>query len=133
MHVIQEICDSVAVLEDGIVQEWGPVIQVFTKPKAEATKRMIRGSITTQIPKELTGSKNTLLKLSFVGHLAHEPIISQMVRQYSVDANILFGKIDQMKDIPFGMLLVELSGSPEHIQDAVRFLQEQDVELEVLS
>ncbi|NLJ74516.1 MAG: methionine ABC transporter ATP-binding protein [Firmicutes bacterium] len=133
MTVIQEICDTVAVLEDGVVQEWGPVVQVFTRPKAESTKRMIRGSISTQIPQELMGSEKTLLKLSFVGQLAHEPVISQMIRKYSVDANILFGKIDQMKDIPFGMLLVELSGSPEHIQDAIHFLQAQDVELEVLS
>ncbi len=44
MAVIQEICDSVAVLEDGRVQESGPVVNVFTKPpQSPATRRMLQG------------------------------------------------------------------------------------------
>lgn len=140
MHVIQEICDMVAVMEQGKIQEIGPVIEVFTKPKSSATKRMIRGSIDTQIPEELlarpvkkNGTYTTLLKLGFVGHSAHQPIISEMVRKYAVDVNILFGKIDQMKEIPFGMLLIELDGKTEQVEQALEFLHTQDIELEVFS
>ena len=136
MHVIQEICDRVTVIEDGYVQESGPVIEVFTKPKSEATRRMIRGSIETQIPDELlerahgiVANGSRLLKLSFVGPSAHQPIISEMLRQYSVEANILFGKIDQMKDIPFGMLLIELRG--EQTEAAQDYLEAQDIDVEV--
>ena len=138
MSVIQEICDLVAVMEDGVVQEVGPVIEVFTRPKSEAAKRMLRGTFAQNIPPELlhrqnnNGEPHRLLKLSFVGDRAHEPIISQMVRQYDVDANILFGRIDQMKELPFGMLVIELVGPEEQLDKAVQFLHSQQVELEVL-
>ncbi|HOB23220.1 MAG TPA: ATP-binding cassette domain-containing protein, partial [Bacillota bacterium] len=106
MSVIQEICDLVAVLDEGTVQECGPVVDVFTRPQAEATKRMLRGTFAANIPPELLSrtpnghAPRRLLKLSFVGDKAHQPIISHMVQNCQVDANILFGRIDQMKDLP---------------------------------
>lgn len=139
MSVIQEICDLVAVLEKGTVQEWGPVVEVFTRPKTEATKRMLRGTFAANIPPELLerayqdGSPRRLLKLSFVGDKAHQPIISQMVQSCKIDANILFGRIDQMKDLPFGMLVLELVGEEERLNQAVSFLKNQQIELEVLA
>ena len=137
MPVIQEICDFVAVMENGIVQETGPVIDVFTRPQSEAARRMLRGTFAQNIPPELlhrnnNGEPHRVLKLSFVGERAHEPIISQMVQHFKVDANILFGRIDQMKDLPFGMLVIELVGPEEQLDQAVGFLESQHVELEVL-
>ncbi|HBN95359.1 MAG TPA: methionine ABC transporter ATP-binding protein [Firmicutes bacterium] len=134
MAVIQQICDSVAVLDDGVVQEAGPVIDVFTRPKSEASQRMLRGFLTSGLtPDQLQRSGNTLLKLTFVDEKAHQPIISQMIRRHQIDANILFGSIDQMKTKPFGMLLVELAGKNEQIAQAIEFLQENQVEVEVLN
>lgn len=133
MAVIQEVCDSVAVLEDGVLQEVGPVIDVFTRPQSLATQRMLRGFLTSKLQIELQDPSNTLLRLTFVDQRAHQPIISQMIRTYQIDVNILFGRIDQMKTTPFGMLLVELSGGPAQLADAIKFLQNNQVEVEVLS
>ena len=47
--------------------------------------------------------------------------------------NILSGRIDQMKGSPFGMLLVELRGSSQEKDAALCFLEENQVEVEVLS
>lgn len=41
MKVIQEICTSVAVLENGEVQECGSVSDIFTSPKSKAAKRLL--------------------------------------------------------------------------------------------
>ncbi|HHY10498.1 MAG TPA: ATP-binding cassette domain-containing protein, partial [Firmicutes bacterium] len=38
MAVIQEICDQVAVLDDGFLHEAGPVVDVFTRPRSSAAK-----------------------------------------------------------------------------------------------
>jgi len=138
MPVIQEICDMVAVLEHGIIQEEGRVIDVFTKPKSQATRRMLQDTMEVRIPPDLlqrpeksNGDCRRILKLSFVGPGAHEPLISDMVKRHPVNANILFGRIDQMKDIPFGMLLLEISGEADLVDQAVNYLQSQDVEVEV--
>lgn len=133
LAVIQEVCDRVAVLEDGLVQEVGPVVDVFTKPQTKATQRMLQGFLTPKLPTELGDPNNTLLRLTFVDNKVHQPIISQMIRTFQVDANILFGRIDQMKNASFGTLLVELSGPSLKIREAVEFLRENQVEVEVLS
>ena len=41
MKVIQEICTSVAVLENGTVKECGSVAEIFTNPKTKATRRLL--------------------------------------------------------------------------------------------
>lgn len=133
MAVIQEICHSVAVLENGMLQEEGPVIDVFTRPKSKATQRMLQGFLTSKTLPKLQNAENRLLRLTFIDQRAHEPIISKMVRKYQVDVNILFGRIDQMKDIPFGMLLVELTGDPKQVENGIQYLKENQVEVEVLS
>ncbi|MBQ2930040.1 MAG: ATP-binding cassette domain-containing protein, partial [Clostridia bacterium] len=41
MSVVQEICNRVAILENGAVVEEGEVADVFANPKAEATKNLV--------------------------------------------------------------------------------------------
>lgn len=132
MAVIQEVCDSVAVLEDGKVREVGPVVDVFTRPRSSASQRMLHGFLSPTLPNGLLNEENTLLRLTFIAEKAHEPIISRMVREHDVDVNILFGRIDQMKHTPFGMLMVEICGNIEQIEASVQFLQNNQVEVEVL-
>jgi D-methionine transport system ATP-binding protein len=138
MAVIQEICDKVAVLDNGTIQETGSVIEILARPKTEVTKRMIQGLINIQIPPELLERARAsvtescvLLKLKFIGPQVHEPVISAMLHKFSVEANILFGKIDQIKDTPFGMLLVEICGPPDQVDQAIAYMNEQGVEMEV--
>jgi D-methionine transport system ATP-binding protein len=134
MQVIQSICDSVAVLEDGMLQEVGPVVDVFTRPRSQASQRMLRGFL--DYPKDqlrqLVDSNHTLLQLTFIVNKAHQPIISQLARTYQVDVNILYGRLDQMKNTPFGMLLVELRGNEEQVKQATWFLRKNQVEVEVI-
>lgn len=41
MRVIREICTSVAVLESGVVREYGSVDDVFRRPQSKAAKRLL--------------------------------------------------------------------------------------------
>ena len=41
MKVIQQICNRVAVLDEGRIQETGPVSEVFTHPQTKAAKRLV--------------------------------------------------------------------------------------------
>lgn len=138
MAVVQEICDQVAVLDNGSIQETGTVIDIFAKPSTEAARRMIQGLINIQIPPELlerakhaNAEKCVLLKLKFIGQRVHEPVISTMLHKFAVEANILFGRIDQIKNIPFGILLVEICGAPDQVEQAIAYMSEQGVEMEV--
>ena len=41
MKVVQQICNRVAVLDEGLIQETGPVEEVLTHPQTKAAKRLV--------------------------------------------------------------------------------------------
>jgi D-methionine transport system ATP-binding protein len=136
MPVIQQVCDRVAVIENGKIVESGPVLDVFTKPKTEQARRLVRGVIDIDIPQDLLerhcNSDSMLLKISFIGPSAGEPIMANLMRKFPLLINILFGRIDHIKETPFGTLVVEVSGESSALKDAIDYLTQQDLQLEVL-
>ncbi|WP_288301919.1 methionine ABC transporter ATP-binding protein [uncultured Veillonella sp.] len=50
IHVIQEICNRVAVMEHGKVVETGSVLDVFSRPEQSMTKRFVQTVIPEKIP-----------------------------------------------------------------------------------
>ena len=136
MPVIQQICDRVAVIENGRIVECGPVLDVFTRPKTEEARRLVRGVIDIEIPPELlehhANGDGPLFKISFIGESAGKPIMAALMQRFPVMVNVLFGRIDHVKDTPFGTLVVQLSGDDQAIAEATQFLIEQDLHVEVL-
>ncbi|GAW92424.1 methionine ABC transporter ATP-binding protein [Calderihabitans maritimus] len=142
MQVIKEICDKVAVIEDGKIVEEGPVIDIFTRPRSATTRKFINSIINTEIPEPIrtrfknrtaNGTAGKLIRISFIGETAKEPVISSMVQQCQVRANVLYGNIDHIKDTIFGTLTLELQGKDSEVEEALRFLKEKRLQLEVLS
>ncbi len=141
MEVVTEICDRVAVIDNGEIIEQGNMIDVFTNPQHETTKEFTKSVMNADLPeilKDLTisdtytqGSK-LIVRISFLGDSANEPIISGMVKRFSVDVSILYGNISQLKDIPFGTLIIEISGDKESMQNAFEYLHEQNLKTEVI-
>ncbi|WP_058486675.1 methionine ABC transporter ATP-binding protein [Defluviitalea phaphyphila] len=134
MEVIKQICNKVAVMENGEIVESGMVSKVFAHPKNEITKNFVK-NIGHDIPEELfkeLGFKK-LVRLNFEGSGASNPILSKMIKKYDIDANILFGGIDHLQNNLVGNLIVELKGKEEEIEKAICFLKENEVECEVIS
>ncbi len=134
MEVIKRICNKVAVMEDGLIVEEGAVSQTFAEPQHPTTQRFLESSV-HEIPLTFykTASPNRkLLRLRFTHQSAGEPIISQLIRNYQVEANILLGWIDNLQNVIIGTLIIELTGEPEGIQKALNYLTEKSVRYEVL-
>ncbi len=134
MEVIKRICNKVAVLEEGRIVEEGLVSEVFADPKHPITKHFIQ-STSHEIPEEFfkpSSPNRKLLRLRFKGKAAGEPLISQIVKLFHVEANILLGWIDHLQTIVVGTLIIELSGTPEGIGAALTYLAEKTVHYEVL-
>jgi len=134
MEVIKKICDRVAVLERGKVIEEGEVIDVFLDPQQELTKRFIRTVIDYSLPEGLEDMviKGDLVRVTFKGESTHQPFMSMLVKKYQIDANILYGRIDDIQGIPFGTLILELRPNGGSINTALNFLEEQGLVIEVL-
>ncbi len=134
MEVIKRICNKVAVIEGGKIVEDGVVAEVFAQPQHSTTKHFIE-STSHEIPPEFfTGlsPNRKLLRLRFNGKAAGEPLIAQIIKQFNVDANILLGWIDKLQTTTIGILILELTGAPEGIDSALKFLSENGVNYEVL-
>ncbi|MBO8169148.1 MAG: methionine ABC transporter ATP-binding protein [Thermoanaerobacteraceae bacterium] len=141
MHVIKEICDRVAVLDRGQVVEVGPVIDVFTRPQSPVTRRFINSVVKTDIPEvvrnrqielKANGSPAKIVRISFIGQSAGEPVITQLIKNFNVTANILYGNLDHIKDTIYGMLTLELTGQEQAVNDALQFLKGQNLQVEVI-
>ncbi len=140
MNVIKEVCDRVAVIDNSRIVEVGDVLEVFSNPGTPTSRSFINTIINREIPEELLHRSSAqngstvvkLVRVSFIGHSAGEPLISSMVRMYDVEVNILYGNIDRIKDIPFGNLTVELMGPPGLLHEALDYLRGRGLEIEVL-
>ncbi|MCH4157227.1 MAG: methionine ABC transporter ATP-binding protein [Acidaminococcaceae bacterium] len=140
MEVVKQICDRVAVIENGNIIEEGTMYQVFTEPKETTTKEFVATVNDMTVPAILNtadmqqtyfdGSK-VLVHLTFLGN-ADEPVVARLIKNYGVDVNIISGKIDYLKDMPYGTLLVEISGSKESLATALDYIHQAKVKEEVI-
>ncbi len=141
MNVIKEICDKVAVIEDGVIVEEGNVLNVFTDPQTKTAQEFISTIINRELPPTLENmhltpapqnGDNLIVRLSFIGHSTNEPILASVIRRYNVDTSIIYGNIDAIKDVPYGTLIVEVSGEDDSIQAALTYFKQQNLRVEVL-
>lgn len=132
MHVVQKICHRVAVLEKGRIVEEGPVLDVFSNPKARITKEFVNQVTDSHEWEEVlpVGSKHRIIRCSFVGAQAQQPIIGKMMKQFDIDVNILEGKINRIQQISYGTLILELTGDEKEQEKAIRFLIDHQVRVE---
>lgn len=134
MNVIQEICNRVAVMENGFVIESGDVYDVFTNPQHPTTQRFIQ-SVNQDRPSEAIlkewreNGGNHLYRVLFKGSTTHTPLLSEITQKYGVYFNILYGTVRELQQQMFGNLLVSFEGDERAIKKAISELQ-QIVEME---
>ncbi|CAM3285588.1 methionine ABC transporter ATP-binding protein [Vagococcus fessus] len=139
MEVIRTICHKVAVMEQGKIVELGDVMDVFSHPKKEVTKRFVQqetapsGSQQAIVLKELAKKypEGKIVKLTFTGERAQTPIISRLIRHTGVDVNIIQGQIQPTQTSSIGTLVLELLGEEEELLKAIDILNTQGIGVEV--
>ncbi|SDM96068.1 D-methionine transport system ATP-binding protein [Fictibacillus solisalsi] len=139
MHVIRKICHRVAVMENGKVVEQGPVLDVFRHPSEEITKDFVKQVTepeeTTDVIKQLASEKpqSKIVQLTFVGGRAEQPVVTDVIRKFNVQVNILQGKVSQTQNGAYGSLFIQLEGADSEVSGAINYMNQQQVEVEVVS
>ena len=77
-------------------------------------------------------SNAILVHLKYAGTSTDEPILNQIYKQFEVTANILYGNIEILADIPVGEMVVILSGKEQSLLAAQTAIAEADIDLTVL-
>ena len=141
MAVVKDICDRVAIMENGAVVESGSTVDVFSHPAEEITRDFIETASNIRKIHDLIAEGNELtrvhpgekmLLLTYYGDNAGEPLISYLSKAYNVRGNIIFGNIDYLKGKPLGKLVVTFSGEPENMKQAMDYMDSIGLSVEVI-
>lgn len=124
MEVVKQICDHVAILEDGRVVEQGSISDLIADPGS-----LLSQAFFPPIEEAHTSTDATWAAITFIGESADEPMLTSLVRKFNVDVNILGGSIQSIGGQRVGQLQVELKG--EQTPEAIAHLRGQGLRVEV--
>ena len=133
MSVIKEICDHVAVMEDGFIVEDNSVQEVFSNPISEITKEFTSSMRNVDKILDILNENHDVLdikdnqyvlKLDFIGSETAVPLISDISKKFDIHASIIYGTVDVIKNMPLGSLIVILKGDVKIQEEAISYLKE---------
>ncbi|MFO5971842.1 methionine ABC transporter ATP-binding protein [Pseudomonas aeruginosa] len=133
MDVVRRVCDQVAVMDGGAIVEQGDVADVFLHPQHPTTRRFVFEAERVDEDErhdDFAHVPGLILRLTFRGEATYAPLLGTVARQTGVDYSILSGRIDRIKDTPYGQLTLALVGGD--LEAAMSQLNAADVHVEVL-
>ena len=133
MEVISSICNKVAVMEKGQVIEKGTVLDIFSAPQQETTKKFVSTVINAKIPEAVLDSlveQENIFRLEFLGNSAREPVVNELILKQLVEINILFANMREIGGVVLGSMFIQMNGIETSVEKALTFLQDRGVRVE---
>jgi D-methionine transport system ATP-binding protein len=140
MSVVKSIADRVAVLDAGRVVEDGPTYEVFANPKHPTTRAFV-GTVTgallpdnvrEQLREEPKRGDQAIIRITFAGPQAGQPVLSRLAQVVGIDINIVSGRVDAIAGQPFGTLIISIPADDTALNAVVAALGRLDLKAEVL-
>lgn len=124
MSVVTEICNKVAVIDNGRLVEEGYVKDIFENPKSDAAKELISGKEIRFTPLEHLDSSYKV-RIVFGENSAYEPIISNVILKFQAPVNILKADTRNVNGRAVGEMILSLPGEEELQQSIISYLREK--------
>ena len=128
MDVVRQICDRVAVLEEGKLAEVGAVAQVLFDPVSDAARAL--GKHLLPHAPAISGAADTRLRLTYFGEVVTGDALSAATQGADVRFSILAGQVSELKSVPYGHLIVDITGADRAM--VIERLQTRGVRVEAL-
>ena len=121
MSVVEEVCNHVAILDNGEVVEEGAVGTVFASPKSAAARRLVfPGGADDQVSNP---HKEKRLRVVFSGaQAASMPLISSMAIEMNILVNIVSAATRCIDDRTYGSMLLGVPGGAEQAKMVSEYL-----------
>jgi D-methionine transport system ATP-binding protein len=129
IHVIQRICNKVAVMELGRVVEHGSVLDVFSNPKQDMTKKFVQTVIADKIPEGIIrvlqrDTRNyKIIKIRFLGENSSDNVLYHINKDFAVETNIVFASVNELQKTVLGIFTIQIIGSDPEIQKVIDYIQ----------
>lgn len=125
LDLVCHCCHEMALLDKGRVVEQGKVIDLMVHskhPQAAAYFNRLPENLPDHL--KLSGPDAEFLSLLFPPSCVNRAVLSQMIVQFDVQANILLGSIDVLAEGQVGNLFIELVGDETKRLAAKAFLSD---------
>ena len=141
MQIVKDICNRVAVMQNGQLLEEGSVLDIFSNPQEDLTQEFIETAagiedaltkINAQPLVKNLPSSALLVQLKYAGSSTDEPLLTEIFKDYGVSSNILYGNLEILGDTPVGELVVVLDGEADKVLAAQKAIENAGVSLQVL-
>ncbi len=141
MAVIKEICDRVAVMENGMIVEQGDVYDVFANPKQAITKKFMASTSSLGKLEKLEEKHSniidvkagqSLVELQFGKESVGDALISKASRDFNIDISIVLANVETLHDSQFGRIIAIFSGSDEAISSSIEYLEQANVKVNII-
>jgi len=86
MPVVTEICNKVAIIDNGSLVEEGAVEKIFENPESDAAKELISGKQLRYSPVKTLTSKKAY-RIVFSENSAYEPVIANTILKFNIYLN----------------------------------------------
>jgi len=133
MSVVREICTHVAVISEGQIVENGEVSDIFARPKTRAAKELIlleSGENTWLSETKDDDDYNNCIRIVFTEKSAYEPIISNMVKKFGCEVNILQADTKKVGGRTKGEMILGLPNETQLREKIINYLNEKEIIVE---
>jgi D-methionine transport system ATP-binding protein len=122
IEIIKDLCDRIIVMDQGVIIEDVKAKELFTKPQSPVTKSLIKSLIYDPMK-----SEKNIYELIYDHKNSDSMTLSDMIKRFDVDVNIMFAKTLELKDETIGYLYLQIEGDKQ--SEAISFLKCEGVEV----
>ena len=119
MEVIKEVCDEIAILNDGILLEVGKTDELFISNNASLKE------LTNE--EEIFPKSGINIKIYFPKESSNNALITKMARDLNIDFSIVWGKLERFKENTLGSLIINIDDSELKKQQVIEYLQNRSI------
>lgn len=130
MSVVREICNHVAIMKEGEVVEKGLVSEIFSNPRSEVARELIRKDVESDSRKP--GSSNgeliqngEIIRIVFTENSAFEPVIANLVLTFHEPVNILKADTKNVGGKARGEMILQFAKDSANVEAMKKFLTER--------
>ncbi|MBQ4096525.1 MAG: ATP-binding cassette domain-containing protein [Clostridia bacterium] len=126
MKVVEQICNKVAVLDNGSVVEIGLVKDVFIAPQSEIARDLILPK-TAAVSSMLCGKT---IRIVFDGQESSEPVISNLSLECRAAVNIIGADTKDIGGRAYGQMLLQLPEDDTSVMRIYNYLDKRGIKYE---
>ncbi|WP_055069669.1 methionine ABC transporter ATP-binding protein [Clostridium massiliamazoniense] len=123
MEVVKEICEKVALIENGVIVAEGEVEELFLSQGREL-KRFLGNN------EELLPKDGINIRIFFPSDSSENALITKMARELNVDFSIVWGKLEKFKSGVLGSLVININKEDEN--KIIKYLKSKEIRWEVI-